>query len=428
MGNNPQLSPKIKIAVHRAFTGQNLRFVVVDQIQDLKNANIAVRNVLDDLSLEKSKTEIAKAKDEAMLASIGEGLIAVDANGKIIIMNQVAEKLLGWRIAEAIGRFYDEVISLEDEKSTFVPPAERPLAKALASSTTTTTTTTTTARLYLLSKNKIKFPVAITVSPIVLDEKIIGAIEVFRDITKEKEIDKAKTEFVSLTSHQLRTPLTAISWYTEMILDGDVDNLSLEQKKYLNEISRGNRRMIDLVNTLLDVSRIELGALTFEPQPTDIIALAQSAIDEQKPEIEKKRLNVVQKFVQNVPVISIDPKLLRIVFQNLLSNSVMYTPVSGKIEFTISVDDLKTIQITVADTGYGIPKNQQKQIFAKLFRADNVRDKDTTGTGLGLYIIKSIVENAGGKIWFESPTNSDDKAVENPGTTFHVTLPLRHEP
>jgi len=169
------------------------------------------------------------------------------------------------------------------------------------------------------------------------------------------------------------------------------------------------------VNTLLDVSRIELGTFKVEPKPTDIMALAQSVLDEQKPEIEEKKLVIDEDFGKGFPIFLTDAKLLRMVFQNLLSNAVKYTPPGGRIGFSISLDDEKILHIKVSDTGYGIPNNQKDQIFTKLFRADNVRSKDTTGTGLGLYIIKSIIENSGGKIRFESE--------ENKGTAFYVTLP-----
>lgn len=173
--------------------------------------------------------------------------------------------------------------------------------------------------------------------------------------------------------------------------------------------------MIELVSTLLDISRIELGTFMFEPELTDIVALARSVLDEQKPKIEKKRLVVTKSFSKDVPTFSTDPKLLRMVFQNLLANSVEYTPEGGRIGFSVSADT-KNVLIKISDTGYGIPKNQQDKVYEKFFRADNVRDKETDGTGLGLYIVKSIVENFGGKISFES--------IENKGSTFYATLPL----
>ena len=337
---------------------------ITDQKQvekNLENANIAARNVLDDLNSEKSKLETAMAKEKAILMSIGDGLIATDEKGNIIFINKAAENLLGIKNQEISGKSFSESIVIKNEKGVSVPLEKRPISMALATgiitTTTTTTTTTTGFTYYYVRKDKTKFPAAITVTPVILTGKVIGAIEVFHDMTKEREIDKAKTEFISLASHQLRTPLTAVSWYTEMILKGDVGQVVIGQKKYLEEIYQGNNRMIDLVNTLLNISRLELGTLTIEPKQTDILALARSVLDERKPKIEKKKLILTENFSKDVPTFSADPKLLRMVFQNLLANSVEYTPSGGKIELTVSCDK-KTILIKVSDTGYGIPKNQ----------------------------------------------------------------------
>jgi signal transduction histidine kinase len=225
-----------------------------------------------------------------------------------------------------------------------------------------------------------------------------------------------------------------------MILEGDVGKVIPGQKKYLDEINQGNHRMIDLVDALLNTSRIELGTFKSNPKPTDVIILAQSVLDEQKPTIKEKKLTVIDSFSKDIPIFSIDPELLRMVFQNLLANAVAYTPEGGKINFSISMENpslspgrqtadkksKKTILVKVADTGYGIPENQQDKIFTKLFRADNARTIDNNGTGLGLYIVKSIVENSSGKIWFESPSKSalGGESSKNPGTTFYVTFPL----
>jgi signal transduction histidine kinase len=174
--------------------------------------------------------------------------------------------------------------------------------------------------------------------------------------------------------------------------------------------------MVDLVNTLLDVSRIELGTFAGEAKPTDIVLLAEGVVDEQKLQINKRKLKFSKNFSATIPQIHTDPKLLRMVIQNLLSNSIKYTPEGGKITLTLSHNNKENVVLKMSDTGYGIPENQQDKIFTKLFRADNVIGKDTEGTGLGLYIAKSIVEQAGGKLWFESE--------ENKGTTFYASLPL----
>lgn len=377
--------------------------------KNLENEKITSRNVYEDLQVKVEKLAEAKAKDEALLECVGEGLIAVDNDGKIMFINKIAIDMLGWEMKELIGKVITE-LPLQDEMGNPIPLNRRPTTLALD------TGKITKVAYFFVRKDKTRFPIAITATPIKLRGNTLGLIEIIRDITREKEIDKAKTEFVSLASHQLRTPLTTISWYTEMILKGDVGKVVPSQKKYLEEIYQGNQRMIELVNTLLDVSRIEQGTFIIESKPTDIIALAESVLNEQKPRIKKKKFTIIKNFSSDVPTFSTDPKLLRIVFQNILTNSLEYSPPGGRIEFAISFDNKKTILIKVSDTGYGIPKNQQDQIFTKLFRADNVREKDSDGTGLGLYIVKSIVENAGGKIWFESQ--------ENQGTTFYVALPL----
>lgn len=395
-----------------AATAQELKksYAALDQrINELEKAKIAARNVLEDLQAEKEALAQAKAKDDALIESIGEGLIAVDTDRKVLFINKVAEDMLGWSTRDLIGRELTG-LPLENEAGDLIPFDKRPTAIALATGKITKVT------YFFVRKDKTRFPMAITATPIKLNGNVIGLIEIIRDVTHEREIDRAKSEFVSLASHQLRTPLTAISWYAEMLLKGDLGAVTPPQKKYLEEIYHGNQRMIELVNTLLNVSRIELGTLVAEPKLTDVIKVAQSVLDEQAQEIKKKRLTVTGKFSKNVPSYLVDPKLLRMVFENLLSNAVNYTPAKGKIECRVSFDSKKNIRIAVSDTGYGIPKNQQDKIFTKFFRADNVRNRDTDGTGLGLYIVRSIVTNLDGKIWFRSE--------EDKGSAFHVTLPL----
>ena len=368
--------------------------------------------------LERTKSlERSRAKEEAILLSIGDGLIVTDEKGVITIINKTAEKLLERKSKEALGEHFSKISFLVNEKSIPVPPDEHPISMALKARSTMTTAIG--SPYYHIRKDKSRFPVAITATPVLLDDKVIGTIKVFRDVSYEREIDKAKTEFVSLASHQLRTPLSAVNWYAEMLLAGDVGELNPEQKKYLDEVYRSNQRMVELVNALLDVASLELGTFVIEPEQTDVCKLAESVIKEQKPQIDAKKIFFSFSCGKEVKLMQTDPKLLRMVMQNILSNSIKYTPEGGKIDFSISLATHNNILFKIADTGYGIPKDQQNKIFTKLFRADNVRDKDTDGTGLGLYIVKSIVENAGGKIWFYSPDGKGTK-----GTTFYVTLPM----
>ncbi len=362
-----------------------------------------------------TKLDESNVRHLALFESIGDGIIGTNLDGKIILINQSAQTMLGRHSESLVGRALLDILPITDEKGNLIPDKEHPVRITLTTGIPTTTTTTGPTYNYV-RKDKTKFPVANIVSPVVIDGKTVGTIEVFRDITKEKEIDKAKTEFVSLASHQLRTPLSTVNWYSEMLLTGDVGEISGEQKTYLEEIYKGNQRMVDLVNTLLDVSRIELGTFDGESQPTNIVSLVESVMEEYKLQIDEKKLKLKCVLATHVPLIQVDPKLIRMVIQNLLSNSVKYTQDRGRISVVLSLDDNKNVIINISDTGYGIPKDQQGKIFTKLFRADNVVEKDTEGTGLGLYIAKSIVDQAGGRLWFESE--------EDKGTTFHLLLPI----
>ncbi len=359
--------------------------------------------------------EMSRAKEEAILLSIGDGLLVTDEKGKIIIINKRAEKLLGVEGKDVVGKVFSDAMLLVDEKGKPIPLERHPTRMALMGSVTTTTGPV----YYDLRKDETKFPMAITATPVILDGKVIGTIKIFRDITNEREVDKAKTEFVSLASHQLRTPLSAVNWYAEMLLAGDAGELNEKQKKYLDEVYRSNQRMVELVNALLDVSSLELGTFAVEPESVDVVKLAQGVVAEERPQIDTKKISFTFSCKDPVLRMRADPKHVRMVMQNILSNAVKYTPEGGKITFSISPADNENVLLKISDTGYGIPKSQQCKIFTKLFRADNVRDKDTDGTGLGLYIVKSIVENSSGKVWFKSPGEVGSK-----GTVFYVTLPL----
>lgn len=242
-----------------------------------------------------------------------------------------------------------------------------------------------------------------------LDE--LGKME--QILAKSRELDRAKTEFVGLASHQLRTPLTAVSWYTEMLLGKDLGNLNEKQADYLGEIYAGNQRMIDLVDDLLNTSRIDMGTLKIKPEPVDLAQAMEGTLDEFSPQIIQKKIDIEKKFSRNLPILKLDPELLKIVFQNIISNAVKYIQPKGKIAVEMRRQNSHVL-IKVADNGWGIPAQQQNRIFTKMFRADNVRQRDMEGTGLGLYIARAIVRKFGGKIWFDSK--------ENKGSVFYITL------
>lgn len=241
---------------------------------------------------------------------------------------------------------------------------------------------------------------------------------VITDVTKEMEIDRAKTEFVSLASHQLKTPLTSIRWLSEALLRGTGGALAPDQAKYTSNILESAGRMITMVNDLLNVSRIETDTLAIRPEALDAVALMTSVIDEQRHSADTKKVSLVFTPAAGLPQLSADPQLLRMIFQNLLSNAIKYTPDGGAVACDMSLAEAgrELIFLAVKDSGIGIPKDEQPRIFEKLHRASNAENLVPDGTGLGLYLVKTILDRVGGGVSFES--------VEGKGTTFFATIPV----
>ncbi len=378
-------------------------------VTDLENTKRAMLNVLQDLQLTKEATEKEKAKDDAILKSMSEGMVFTDQEGKIIFVNQKFEDTLELTQQEVVGKLIFEAFPFLDEKGHVLEKELRPVMQTLISRMTTNKT------VAFLRKDTQKLLLSITSAPVIKEDILLGAIEVIRDITKEKEIDRMKTEFISLASHQLRTPLSAIKWFSEMLVGGDAGKLTDEQKEFAQNISDSTERMIELVNSLLNISRIESGRIVIDPKPTDLKELVESIVKELQVKITEKQQTLVISVHHEIPKINLDPKLIRQVYMNFLTNAIKYTQKGGEISIFISKKDNEIIS-QITDNGYGIPKVEQSKLFQKFFRAENVVKIETDGTGLGLYLVKAIIDSSHGKIWFESE--------EGKGTTFWFSLPM----
>lgn len=234
-------------------------------------------------------------------------------------------------------------------------------------------------------------------------------------IAKEHELNRAKSEFVSLASHQLKTPLTIIKWYADMLNAGYADNVLKKQQEYIGKIYSNTERMIELVDSLLNVSRLELGVFAVKKESVDLKNKIEAILFNFEPKIKEKNLKLLQSYSNDNFIISADLKMIQIIFENMIFNAIKYTPDGGTINVKMRKKE-NEILIEIADTGIGIPENQQSKIFTKFFRADNASSYKADGTGLGLYIVKTIVEKMDGKIWFES--------AENKGATFYVAIPI----
>lgn len=267
-------------------------------------------------------------------------------------------------------------------------------------------------------KNGEEYEAYISISPILSKE---GNVEFFvaieRDITEEKQIEKMKTEFVSVASHQLKTPLTSISWLIEIFKKDKRGNLSKKQKEYLGDIYESSQRMTRLVTDLLNVSRLESGTLGIKPKLIDFSALIRRVTKDHGLIAKPKSCEVVfREPRKKIKPVLLDESLMNQVVYNLVSNAMRYSR-AGKCCVSIKLEKREEdCLLSVADNGIGIPKNAQDKIFIKFFRADNAQKMVTDGTGLGLYIAKMIVEMSGGKIWFKSEVDK--------GSTFYVSIPL----
>lgn len=370
----------------------------------------AMLNVMEDLEEAKKLIEIEKVKDDAMLDSIGEGLIAVDNKRRVMIVNRAAESMLGWKSKDMIGREITG-LPLEDEAGNLLPLKKRPTYMALL------TGRQTNDIYYFVRKDKTRIPIAIIVTPIRLGGKIIGAVDIFRDITREREIDRAKSEFVSLASHQLRTPLGISKWYLEALNEnGFLKNASEKAKDYLNEVYKSNERLLSLVRDLLSVSRIDQGTVKDAPEKIIMADLVKEIVSSMNLIAAKNNIIVNLKMKsRNIPVLFLDSLKLHQVIENLISNAIEYSDPGGKIEIVVEKREMM-ILISVKDTGIGISPGDQKKLFAKFFRTAKASTRNTDGTGLGLYVVKSYVEGWGGTVTMRS--------TEGKGSTFTVSLPI----
>lgn len=281
----------------------------------------ATSHLLKDLDEERLALVIAKAKEDALLASIGDGVIAVDSEETVILINRAAEAMLGYRAKEILRKKIHDVLPIEDARGKKLPEEKRPIHVCL-----TEGKTTVTSLYYYERKNGTKIPVAITETPILLDKKIIGSVNVFHDITKEKELDQAKDEFIALASHQLNSPITAIMWSMEALLGGSMGKLNSGQKETMEKILQRSKNMAALIGGFLDATKLESSGFKIEKGDVDLLKICDSLLEESASQIADKKITIVKKYGGSVPHLDIGEKTARIIIQNLLTNAVKYTP------------------------------------------------------------------------------------------------------
>jgi PAS domain S-box-containing protein len=351
------------------------------------------------------------ARDRTILESIRYGVVAVDTNGRIIDANPAACRMLGREGTELSGTDAVSMLHLTGKSKSFTAESH-PLTRCLREREIFRASVA--SKLSLVPAKGEAISVTIMVTPLLERERLIGALVVFQDVTEERQMDSLKSEFISLASHQLRTPLSSIKWYTELLSQEPGAPLSDVQKSCVEEIGRSGTRMARLIDALLRVVQLEEGGLQAEKHRMNLTAFTHDIVRDWSKVAEESEHSLTSTLPHYPVEITTDPTLLSIVLQNLLSNAVKYSRPKGTIRLAMKEDD-GTITITVSDTGVGIPEVDQGHLFEKFFRARNIRHLDTDGSGLGLYITRTILDALGGKVSFESK--------EGKGSSFTVTLP-----
>ncbi len=385
---------------------------VIEKAITHKKTKDALREYHDNLeALVEQRTEQLADEKELLavtLSSMTDGVIAVDAEKRVILFNKVAENLTGWSFEEAQAKSVDEILHIIDEKTKNT--LESPIDKVLGSGNSESGTD----RDVLITKDGSQQPVSATAAPIRKDHgSIIGVVMALRDVAAEREIDRMKTDFVSSVSHELRTPLTSIKAYTATILR-DQNMPEQVRHEFLTIINEESDILKNLIESLLEISRIESGAVKFAREPVDISAVIGQVLSGLQPVVKKKNIQLKADIGDELGKLQGDEGEIQSMVMNLVNNAIKFTLEKGQVSVSAQREGQELV-ICVSDNGIGIPKEALPKIFDRFYRV-LPSGKGVPGTGLGLAIVKEIVNMHGGRIEVESQIGQ--------GSTFTVFLPL----
>jgi PAS domain S-box-containing protein len=350
----------------------------------------------------------SQARIRAVVDSVADALVLVAPDGRFSIVNRAFEEMLGVPAEDIRDHTLEEVGNLLDRAFPALKGTHATIVDAAADQE---------RQFTQVLKQEWPAPrdLGLFSTPVFSGEEYLGRLYVFRDITREREVDRMKTEFVSMVSHELRTPLTSIKGFTDLILDGDAGEVDEEQREYLEIVQKNADRLLGLINDLLDISRIESGRVHLKIEPVSLQEIVSLVVATMQPQLETKDQPLSVEIDPAATQVMGDRDKLVQVLTNLVSNAHKYSPAGRPIRIQVTRQD-DFARVAVIDQGFGISAEDQAKLFTRFFRVENSLTREIGGTGLGLNIVKSIVELHGGGI----------SVVSRPGegSTFAFTVPL----
>ena len=430
-------TPILKVAQAARSIGQG-EFdseIIVDSDDEVGTLAEEFNEMRRNLKTAVDKLTREERKLTAIVDNLGEGLIVVEPTGHVLYVNPVAERLLN--LGETTG--YENYITIDTEtgairwtkasESTEEPQRQETQTVNMkilsASQREMTHHQTMIAEMSINGhqRNGDEARVLRIIASQFPDESnnVAGTVYVFDDITNEHEIEKMKSEFVSLVSHELRTPLTSIIGFISLILDGKTGEINQKQHESLSRAHRQSKRLAVLINDLLDISRIESGRIEMKQEQVQIDWIAKRRIEELRPQADEKSISLILETPPNLPIMIADADRIGQIFINLIGNAIKFTPDNGKVTVRISKSSQNGSEdngfhVEVIDTGPGIPAEEREKVFDKFRQLGNVQTRQQGGSGLGLSIASGIVEAHGGKLWVDTGDNGQ-------GCNFQFFIP-----
>ena len=380
----------------------------------INNAHLyeLIRDQAERLGTMLRKEQEEASRSQAILEAVADGVVVTGMDNKVAFVNSSAERILDLPASHILGESLDTFGGLFGKAASAWMQTIRGWSEDSASYQSGDTY----AEQIELDNKRI---VLVHLAPVMLQKDFLGTVSIFRDITHEVEVDRLKSEFVATVSHELRTPMTSIRGYADILLLGAAGALNENQSHFLQIIKNNTERLNILVNDLLDISRIEAGRVTLAPQPLDLRDIAEDVLADvlRRSQEENKPMAISLEASRELPRVFGDSERVRQILDNLVDNAYHYTPVDGQIQVHIHVNPENEVQVDVSDSGVGIALEDQERVFERFFRGEHPLVLSTPGTGLGLPIVKQLVEMHHGRIWMNS------KGIPGEGSTFSFTLP-----